>query len=210
MNEGNIILLNGTSSSGKTLISKALQEIMDDCYIHTGLDHYLERLPADPKVHRPCSAENPPEPEGWLWLFGEDKCVTEIRIGPMGFRLLKGMYQAFAALASEGNHLIVDDVIFNRQVLREAVYTLSPFNVLFVGVRCPFEVALQRERARPDRTQGLVKAHYELVHAHGIYDLEVDTSRMSPMDCALQIKQRLEDGAPPTAFRQLKRMMETE
>ena len=45
MRQGNIIFLNGTSSSGKTVISKALQVIMDEYYIHTGLDHYLERIP---------------------------------------------------------------------------------------------------------------------------------------------------------------------
>jgi len=30
--------------------------------------------------------------------------------------------------------------------------------------------------------------------------LEVDTSISSPMDCALQIRRRMEDGPPPQAF----------
>ena len=42
----NIIILNGTSSSGKTSIAQALQEIMDVSYLHTGIDQFLiEHLP---------------------------------------------------------------------------------------------------------------------------------------------------------------------
>ena len=43
----------------------------------------------------------------------------------------------------------------------------------------------------------------ERVHRPGIYDLEVDTSLLSPEECAAAIRRRLDDPAPPTAFRQL-------
>jgi len=206
MRQGNIIFLNGTSSSGKTAISKALQEIMDDYYIHTGLDHYLERLPE--KMNVLSDGENPPSADGFLWVVpGDDKRVSEIRIGPVGFRVIKGMYHAAAALALTGNDLIMDDVIFDPKVLKEAVSALHTFNGFFVGVRCPLEVAEQRERARGDRMLGLVKSDYDLVHAHGIYDLEVDTSILSPMECAIQIKNRFLNGTEPDAFRKLKNEM---
>jgi chloramphenicol 3-O phosphotransferase len=41
------------------------------------------------------------------------------------------------------------------------------------------------------------------VHVPGVYDLEVDTSALSPEQCAEAIRRRLEDGAEPTAFRRL-------
>ena len=41
------------------------------------------------------------------------------------------------------------------------------------------------------------------VHDPGIYDLEVDTSVLTPAECAEAIRRRLEDGPPPTAFRRL-------
>ena len=43
----------------------------------------------------------------------------------------------------------------------------------------------------------------EEVHKPGIYDLEVDTSLLSPQDCAEEIRQRLAEGPPGTAFPQL-------
>jgi chloramphenicol 3-O phosphotransferase len=206
MRQGNIIFLNGTSSSGKTVISKALQEIMDEYYIHTGLDHYLERLPQ--RMNVLSDGNNPSSTDGFLWVVPEgDKRVSEIRIGAAGFRVLKGMYHAAAALALTGNDLILDDVIFDPEVLREAVDALYTFYVLFVGIRCPLEIAEQRERERGDRMLGLVKSDYERVHTHGTYDFEVDTSILSPMECAVQIKNRLLDGPQPDAFRRLQYKM---
>jgi chloramphenicol 3-O phosphotransferase len=46
-------------------------------------------------------------------------------------------------------------------------------------------------------------AFYDRVHAHGIYDLELDTSKTSPRECALQIKTVLESKVPPGAFGRL-------
>ena len=206
MEQGNIIFLNGTSSSGKTVIAKALQEIMDGYYIHTGIDHYLDRTPE--KIHVQSDGKKPAAAEGFLWVFPEGgKRLSEIRIGPAGFRLLKGVYHAAAALAATGNDLIIDDVVVDTRVLREAVNTLYTFNVLFVGIRCPFKVTEQREQERDDRTQGLVKAQYDIVHSHGVYDLEIDTSILTPTECANQIKDRLQNGPAPEAFRKLRNIL---
>ena len=203
MTQGNIIFLNGTSSSGKTSIAKALQEIMDGFYIHTGIDHFLDAAPD--KIHVSSDGINPSTAEGFLWVRSNgDNHVSELRVGPAALRLWVGMHVAAAALAATGNDVIIDDVIFDSRVLQEAVNRLYLFNVLFVGVRCPFEIAEGREQARGNRTQGLVQAHYDLVHAHGIYDLEVDTSTLTPMECAKQIKDRLENETPPDALRRLR------
>jgi chloramphenicol 3-O phosphotransferase len=203
MTQGNIIFLNGTSSSGKTSMAKALQEIMDGYYIHTGIDHFLDAAPD--KIHASSNGINPSTAEGFLWVRSNgDNCISELRAGPAALRLWAGMHGAAAALAAAGNDVIIDDVIFDSRVLQEAVNTLHTFNVLFVGVRCPLEIAEEREQARGNRTQGLVKAHYDLVHAHGVYDLEVDTSVLTAMECANQIKDRMQNGPAPDALRRLR------
>ena len=204
-NKGNIIFLNGTSSSGKTEIAKARGNFGRLLPSHRHRS-FLERVP--PKFHVYSEEENPSAAEGILWVLSEGgQRVSEIRIGPAGFRLRTGIYRAVAALATAGNDLIIDDVVHDSRVLREAVHILQPFNVLFVGVRCPFEVAEQRERERSDRRQGLVEAHYDLVHSHGVYDLEVDTSTLTPMECANQIKHRLRNGPAPDALRRLREIL---
>ncbi len=46
MAHGTVVLLNGTSSSGKTSIARALQDIIDEPYLHTGIDEYSPHIPA--------------------------------------------------------------------------------------------------------------------------------------------------------------------
>jgi chloramphenicol 3-O phosphotransferase len=51
-----------------------------------------------------------------------------------------------------------------------------------------------------------VRLWQEAVHVPGIYDLEVDTSALSPADCADLIRQRLSAGARSSACRRLAAM----
>ena len=96
---GNIIFLNGTSSSGKTSIVKALQEIMEGYYIGTGIDHFLDAAPD--KIHTSSDGINSSTSEGFLWIYPNvDKQVSELRVGPVAFKLwsvlqrLRQMYGA--------------------------------------------------------------------------------------------------------------------
>ncbi len=142
MHQGSIVLLNGTSSSGKSSIATAFQEIMEAPYLHTGIDHYLTRLPM--KLHIFSDGTFPATAPGFLWVQPDGMSVSEIRLGPVAYRLLGGMYRAVAAFAAAGNDVIVDDVIWDQRVLKSAVEALYLSPVLFVAVRCSFQEALRR------------------------------------------------------------------
>ena len=202
MSKGKIIILNGTSSSGKTTIAQSLQEIMEQSYLHTGIDQFLiERLPK--KLIEYSDGVTPSKAEGWLATFHDD-IFTKITIGALGYQWIEGMYRAIAELAKFGLNVIIDDVIYDRQVLEMAVNTLPSEQVYFVGVRCPLEITEQRERERGNRAKGGAKTFHNLVHAHGLYDLEVDSSISSPKECAIQIRDGFRHKSRPTAFQKLK------
>jgi chloramphenicol 3-O phosphotransferase len=86
---------------------------------------------------------------------------------------------------------------------------LAGLSVLFVGVRCPIDVIWERRKATwgqdPNKVDqgvaGSVHLAQQAVHAHGGYDLEVDTSISSPDECAELIRRRLAEGPPGTRFR---------
>jgi chloramphenicol 3-O phosphotransferase len=195
MDKGTVIILNGTSSSGKTSIVKALQEVLDEPYLDAGIDKFLFMLPK-------CYLNEPLWHQVFDYLYADpiNRTGLSIKAGPVGHRVIAGMHRSIAALARAGNNVVADHVLLERPWLKECVEVLRGFRVWFVGVRCPLEVVEQRERERRDRTCGQARAQFDLVHAHGLYDLEVDTSISSPMDCALQIKRRMEDGPSPQAF----------
>ena len=202
MSQGNIILLNGTSSSGKTTIAQALQEVMETPYLHTGIDQFLiERLPKRLIVYS--DGIQPAAAEGWLAVF-RDEALSQVRIGLIGYQWIAGMYRAIAALVEEGLDVIVDDVIYDQRVLKIAVQTLPAQQVFFVGIHCPLEVAEGREQKRESRAKGGARAFFNLVHVHGIYDLVVDSATYSPMECAIQIKSGLQAKPTPSAFSQLR------
>jgi len=201
MSDGTIIILNGTSSAGKSSIARELQAILDEPYLLTGVDHFLRQLPHSYLVYS--DGVTPSSADGWLLVF-RDGAMNELpRIGSMGYRALAGMYAAIGAWAASGNHAIVEDAIYDPRVLKSAVNALHRLPAFFVGVRCDLEVAMQRERERGDRALGGAKVFHEHVHAHGIYDFEVDSTTATASECAQQIRAWLATAPQPYALRQL-------
>lgn len=218
MDPGNIVLLNGTSSAGKTSIARSLQEIMETPYLYTGVDAPVGQLhpkfveisdgtaPANSDyitlVYQGGANRIGAERDGEPVVHG-DGILKEVRLGPATIKIKAAQYRAVATLAAAGLDVIIDDVIFDRRVLAAAVESLPASRVLFVAVRLPLALAEQRERARGDRGPGGAAAFYHLVHACAVYDLELDTSTATPLECAQQIKTALETNLPRQAFHHL-------
>jgi chloramphenicol 3-O phosphotransferase len=188
MERGKIILINGTSSSGKTSIVRALQDRLEEPYLEAGLDKFIWMLPRR-YLDRP------------LW---DDVLGLAATAGKEGHRLVAGMHQAIAALAAAGINVIADHVLVEPAWLEECVRLFGDPPALLVGVRCPLEVLEERERARKDRTLGQARLQFEAVHAHQLYDVEVDTSVSTPEECASQIGAWLARGETPGALRRLR------
>ena len=126
-----------------------------------------------------------------------------IEAAPLGHQLIAGLHHTVAALAQTGNNVIVDHVLLEPNWVRECATVLGPLPALFVGVYCPLAVVEQRERDRKDRTLGQARAQFYKVHAHGVYDLTVDTSAATAEECAAQIRARVQLDVRSSALRQL-------
>ncbi|GAB4211297.1 MAG: chloramphenicol phosphotransferase [Roseiflexaceae bacterium] len=196
---GQIIVLNGTSSAGKSTLAKALQELLPEPYLHIGIDTVIFALPK--------RYLNPPlwnEVFRYTWPPDGSPEGLVIDAGPIGHRLINGLHLSVAALARAGNHVIVDHVLLETAWVSECAQLFHDLPALFVGVLCPLEVVEQRERDRRDRTLGQARAQFWRVHAHGSYDLTVDTALHSPEACAEQIRRGLMPGRRSAAFEQLR------
>jgi chloramphenicol 3-O phosphotransferase len=53
----------------------------------------------------------------------------------------------------------------------------------------------------------LARQQHETVHAHGIYDIDVDSDNNDPLECAQQIKQAMENELSGKAFKILKQKL---
>lgn len=195
MPQAHIIFLNGTSSAGKGSIAAALLEILATPYVHIGFDDF---------IHLARSAAYYGE-QGFQLLEENEGSDTRyaMAIGTLGVRFFSGAHHAVASFAAAGNNLIVDAVLWNGDWLWEYVKLLRPYDVLFVGVMCPLAVVEERECARGDRLTGLAHSQFDHVHAHGVYDLTIDTSVLDARAGAQRICEFIATGKTPTAFARL-------
>ena len=131
---------------------------------------------------------------------GRDDGPFTIETGPLGERLVTGMHRTAAALAETGLDVIVDHVLLEDRWLDEMAELWARLRVLYVGVRCPLEVILEREAARRDRTIGQAEAQFAVVHRRAGYDVEVDTSQLSPDEAAERIVDAVARGLPEMPF----------
>jgi chloramphenicol 3-O phosphotransferase len=202
---GQIIILNGAPRSGKSSIAAVIQETFAGPWMNLGVDTFVRQV--TPVRYRPGIGLRPggerPELEPFVALF------------------YAGMYESIAAHSRLGLNVVVDvghhDAYAQpRNILVESARRLEGLSVLFVGVRCPIEVIMERRNAGQIGREGTyvtgsatdpvprpVRLWQHEVHRPGIYDLEVDTSVLSPAECAAAIRMRLDDGPPPAAFQQL-------
>ncbi|AUB39285.1 cpt, chloramphenicol 3-O phosphotransferase [Nostoc flagelliforme CCNUN1] len=196
---GQIIILNGAPRSGKSSIVAVIQETFDGLWMNLGVDRFMQMTP--PRYL----------PGIGLRPGGERQDIE-----PLVPILYSAMYESIAAHSRLGLNVVVDvghhdAYAIPRDILSDSARRLNGLPVLFVGVRCPIEIIMERRQ----KTRGKVgSAAYSLmphpvelwqreVHIPGIYDLEVDTSLLSPGACAEIIRQHLADIPAPSAFQRL-------
>ncbi len=195
MKPGTIIILNGPSSSGKTSILRELQNILEEPYLEAGIDKFIWMLPKR-YLYRP------------LW---DDVLGKANSAGQYGHQLVTGMHRTLEALSLSGLNVLADHVLVEESWRRDCAARFSRLPAFLVGIRCPLEVLEEREKSRSDRTLGQARLQYGVIHEPGFYDVEVDTSRYSVIECARlvagqltsQIAAPIDSGLKPTAFTRL-------
>ena len=155
---GKIIFINGASSSGKSTLSQALQDKLEEPFWHFSIDHLIAAkvLPSG----RIQSGDFP-------WAS-------------MRSLFFEGFHQCLPALAGAGNNLIVEHIVETREWMDRLLRLLEPFDVFFVGLHCPLPELERREIERGDRKIGEAKQDFTITHTFGVYDMEIDST--NPLD----------------------------
>jgi chloramphenicol 3-O phosphotransferase len=172
---GRLVFLNGSPSSGKTTSAQAVQEVSKEPLYHLSLDHFRR---------------------GYLPRFWQQD-----RGGVLFRRTLDAHLMSLRNLVLLG-HNVVSEAVIIPDLLPHYLALFADTPVLFIGIRCPLNEVQRRERERNDRYSAAVLD--EPVHAHGCYDLEVDTSRYTPEEIAGRIMALIVDPPEVTAFDRLR------
>src|SRR5437870_1993361 len=129
---GQIIILNGDPRAGKSSIAAAIQTTFEGVWMNLGVDRFKQMTP--------------------------ERCQPGIGLRPGGERpdleplmvvLYRAMYEAIAAHSRLGLNVVVDlghhdAYSVPRGILPDCARRLIGLPVLFVGVRCPLGVVMER------------------------------------------------------------------
>lgn len=216
---GQIIVVSGTSGAGKSTTCELFTRRSSDFWLQYGIDQFLAgTFPAKFGHHGPRSREGifahaiaADEPDGALrWSFGE-----------RGMQALGVLHEWVAAASRAGCNIILDHLMMiDPPVLQDCIWRWQDLPVLFVSLRPPYELLMQRvaERAMGgkgaamdeatkgrvlERLQRLRPWFYRAVYANDRYDLEIDSAQHDVERVCELIEQRLAAGAG-TAFAELR------
>lgn len=202
---GRIIILNGTPRSGKSSIVSVIQNTFEGPWMNLGVDRYMQMIPAryQPGIGLRPGGERPD-------------------LEPLVQVLYRALYESIAAHSRLGLNVVADlghhdAYAVPRGILPDCARCLVGLPVWLVGVRCPIDVIMERRRTTgwntgPPGDNAIphpVRLWQQEVHVPGIYDLEVDTSLLSPEECAEVIRQHLAHGPAPSAIQRLATMSTT-
>lgn len=164
-----VIFLNGASSSGKTSLARALQEVWSGPLIYWSLDHVISQLPFS------YTGKGEYSREGFELI---DSAVVARDHGYLLNDLSATYVRQLSALEYD---IVVDYVLLDEAMLRPFEDNLREIEVCFVGVDCRVDIISRRNEAREDRATGLSISQCDSVHfCRSRYDLDLDSSENPP------------------------------
>ena len=183
MNKGKIVCLNGVSSSGKSTLTKSLQENLKEPYYWMSEDMFVFILPDKFNPFKNDTVENERVHEKALFNY----------------------YHTIKLYSDRGSNVIIDTVLDDEEWVDFVLKILQDNPVLFVHVTCSKEELIKRELARGDREIGLAAKQLEyLSPKEQVYDITVDTHVNSIEECANKIIALLDNPNNFQAFRTLR------
>lgn len=152
MQNGRIIFLNGTSSSGKSTLAKTLRATLVEPFCYYASDQLAE--------------------SGFRAIKqkARDAGLRDERA-----RFFDGFHRSIVSFAEAGNDMLVEHIVEEASWAKQLQDLCAHLDTFWVGVHAPLEEIERRERERGDRAIGEARYHLK-THDYCRYDIEVDTT----------------------------------
>jgi len=218
---GQIIIVSGTSGSGKSTTCQLFAQRSNDFWLLYGIDQFIST------TFPPKFGHHGPRCDEGIAAHPVDENDLEgplcWRFGALGSQAFSVLHEWIASASRQGCNIIIDHLMMtNPPVLQDCVQRLKDLPVLYITLKPPYEVLMERVAARQmgsgmqtpqsldgdrekiirDRLQRLRPWFYESVYANPICDLQIDTVEHPPEAVCRLIEKRLAEG-PGTAFGRL-------
>ena len=210
---GTVIILNGSSASGKSSIQMKIQELFEKPYIRLGIDNQFNDILPD------YYGLGEKHPQG-NFLEKDIRYVDKIKVdghdaiklivGPIGQKVIKGMHQSIKSFAKNGSNVVVDYILYEKTWFPHLVESLEDLKVYYVGIKYPIETIEKREEKRSTSPVGHARSHYKTVHYYDNYDLVIDNPEDSAEMIAKKIELFISKNPEPEAFKNYSQLFENQ
>jgi chloramphenicol 3-O-phosphotransferase len=213
-----LVIVTGTTGSGKTTTCKTFVDQADDLWLHFGVDTMLGTL-----VPRKFVDGGPRGEEG-MHMAPDDPADPDgpahMSFGTYGGGLIATYHRMVRTAVENGQKVIIDHVMTaNPPILQDAVERFRDLDVLFVALRPPQELLAQRIEGRIAEVEKVLGKEQAArnnagtrrasefiareIFSHDCFDMVIDTGRLSPVEAARAILDRVESGPPGDALQRL-------
>ena len=164
---GNVLLLNGPSSAGKSTVANELKRKL----CPHGLDVVVVSIDDYMKI-------------------STDEEIWEDDV----YEIMPDMCRDVAAALGKGKWVIVDHVITSPRIHAALLDAAAGSRVIPILVTCSLETLLERERARGDRFAGTAEASFRYLYPREGYALRIDSGKTDPASAAERVMELLRRG----------------
>ncbi|WP_175846038.1 chloramphenicol phosphotransferase CPT family protein [Burkholderia arboris] len=162
------IVLHGPTSAGKSSLARALQDSSDVPVFHVSLDAFAEMSRRRD-------------------MRSDEELGQALRLHHLNLQ------STLSRIAASHFDIVLDLVLRDTSVLDACIAALSPRRTIVVGVSCPLAILEQRERARPDRGEGMARSQFGHPAYSRPYSMRIDTSTCSPEEGARRIRAHVDE-----------------
>lgn len=204
-----LVIVTGTTGSGKTTTCRELVAAADELWLHFGADLFLGQMVprkfvdggprCEEGVHM--APDDPADPSGPLHLS----------LGTRGAGLITAMHDMAAAAVRGGQPVVMDHVTtVEPPILQDCVRAFAGLPVLLVALRPPQAILSDRIAGRLAEVEKVLGKEHAArnnegtrrageyiarqIFSHDCFDMTIDTGAVPPSEVACRILERLRSG----------------
>ena len=182
---GDLIILNGPSSAGKSSVVREMQKLWPRPLYAVGVDTVLTGWPEGFFLDHN-ESDPTKETEALRIVAGLGPAPSWVpKLSDTFLVISRHALKSWATMNQDGIDVIIDHCIIESTEREQAQGLLV--GAFWVGVTCDFEELIRREAVRGDRYVGFASGTSAVVHQGMNYDMVIDTTSTPPEELAQQI-----------------------
>jgi chloramphenicol 3-O phosphotransferase len=182
---GDLIVLNGPSSAGKSTLVKVLQQLWPRPLYATGSDAVIIGWPESFVLDHD-ELDPAKEADALSIVAGSGPTPSWVpKLNDTFLTISRHAHESWAAMNRSGIDLVIDLCIIEPSVREQAQSILV--GAFWVGVTCDGGELVRREAVRGDRYVGFASGTSAVVHRGMSYDIVIDTTSTSSEILARQV-----------------------